>query len=1218
MSQPIPDPRSQIQDNLVKDTTVGGDFTFAPQQIATYIETQIIEISAEKVTQQALIKASPYKGLKRFNFGDREYFFGRDALIAKLFKAVNKSSFSLVLGASGSGKSSVVRAGLIPELKKSLESQKFYDFIFTPNQDPFESLYRCLLSEEKDYRFSESAAKVALKARPDTLLQVISDLKKDEERWFFFIDQFEQLFTICTDLEKRKNFIEGIVQVARKGEGSVRIVLAMRSDFLEQFSFYPTLGAIANQNNIHLVTEMYPDELRQAIEQPAAKHGVVFEKGLVEQIIKEVEGQSGYLPLLQYTLNLLWERECENLGSDGRSHIEDRILNKKSYADLNGVRGALQKRVNEIYKDICEKNKDGEAVTKQIFLNLVNIVDSDSGSRAVSRRAYRYEFVGKVIENTLNKFVDENLLVSSYEYLNEEEPLVGESIKHIEHATIEIAHEILLSSWDKLKHWLVEEKEAIILKNWLAGETRRWLEVRAKDKSTANDELLKGSRLEQVVEFREKNAFEKLGGLVQQENDFIDASVEWRNRLLKEKEERRKRQLIAVSITSVVLAGFSIFAAFQWRQAEIQKIRALRESSESLLISNQHLDALLNSLQAAKSLNHPLFKVFTPNDLRTEVTKSLRRVFYQVKERNRVKKLVGQLISITPDGEPMVAESIKEPIKYLLDSQGNQVIPFEGFQASLNPVNYSPGIIYSPDGRFIAIADIHDAPWHKSEYGTVSLWDSQTNKLTQFTRHQGGVKSISFSPDSKKIATVDGNSTVRLWDIESKEKIKESKNYSSKNIVGIGFTPNNQVLVATADKTADKNVLNLWSLESQDKLHELYGYTDINEFSRVIFSSNGKRIVIEYGTKPKYYTDEERDVSIFLWNYLEDKPFSLTDLESLPLTDDIFTSMSHDGKQLATALNNSNVRFWDLEDKDLKWSKISQQARSVSISADGKKLATANQDGTVGIWDLKSEKFTPISAIHNSIRKVSLSADGKKLATADQDGTVGIWDLESEKFFPLPEKFPSGDSRGDYQEIEKIKFSPDSGKLAVILRASLTRSPLILSRVSLWNLETKQMQFVKDTSGFPMFSSEGQLQFLSADGLGQNETQLLDLNHNQVLQFKLGTPCPIAIFFDTGGSISISDKGGLIASAGGDRVCLWDLEGNYLTGFKIPQGNMKDISFNSDGSLIAIAVDNGSILLWKVGGLDELMVWGCDWIQGYLDNPNTNLSEEERSVCNGV
>ena len=474
------------------------------------------ELSAIQIRQRTLHKKSPYKGLKRFNFQDREYFFGRDALIYKLFTAVNKSSFSLVLGASGSGKSSVVRAGLIPEIKEYIEIYKrFYYFIFTPDRDPFESLYRCLKNEEKDYNFSISEAEIALKAKSGTLMEVINTLKKEDEYWFLFIDQFEQLFTICTDLEKRKNFIAGIVELAKKRESSVKIVLAMRSDFLEQFSFYPTLGAIANQNNIHLVTEMYPDELRRAIAQPAAKNGVVFEEGLIEQIIEEVERQKGYLPLLQYTLDLLWEKECKSIGADGCPHIEDRTLNKINYAALEGVRGALQKRVDEIYKDICEKNPEGELVTKQIFLKLVNIVEIDSESKFVSRRAYRNEFVGEPIESILKRFIDENLLVSSYEYSKAEKLLVGSrDDKYIEHATVEIAHEILLSSWEELKRWLEAEKEAIIFKNWLAGETRKWLEVRAKDELKASDELLKGSRLEQVVELRKKSGFEKLGGLV--------------------------------------------------------------------------------------------------------------------------------------------------------------------------------------------------------------------------------------------------------------------------------------------------------------------------------------------------------------------------------------------------------------------------------------------------------------------------------------------------------------------------------------------------------------------------------------------------------------------------------------------------------------------------------------------------------------------------------
>lgn len=576
MSQSIPDRQSQEQDNLIKDTNVSGDLIFAPVQIGTKIETQIVQISVAKVTQQPLIKDSPYQGLKRFNVKDRDRFFGRDKLIARLFEAVNRSNLSLVLGASGSGKSSVVRAGLIPELEKSLESQTFYDFIFTPNQDPFESLYRCLLSEEKNYNFSKSDAKIALEAKANTLKEVIRTLRKDGERWLIFVDQFEELFTICNDLDKRKNFISGLVQVAKSGNSSVKIVLAMRADFLEQFSFYPDLGAIANQNNIHLVTEMFPDELRQAIEQPAAKHGVVFEEGLVEQIIKELEGQKGYLPLLQYTLNLLWESECQTRGADGRFEIEDRTLNKKSYAALEGVRGALQKRVNKIYSNL---NQDEQTTTKQMFLKLVNVVDTDSGSRAVSRRAYRDEFVSESVEKLLKKFIDENLLVSSSEYSNPEEIQASNSKRLKQSATVEIAHEILLSSWDELKGWLEQAKEAIIFKNWLAGETRRWQKIRLEDESKAQDELLKGYQLAKAVELRKNDAFKNLDGLRPEESEFIDASVNWQQQQEQQKKNRRRNTIVSLATFSVISLGLASFAGIQ-----LLNVKKAKQSTQEGLI----------------------------------------------------------------------------------------------------------------------------------------------------------------------------------------------------------------------------------------------------------------------------------------------------------------------------------------------------------------------------------------------------------------------------------------------------------------------------------------------------------------------------------------------------------------------------------------------------------------------------------------------------------
>ena len=289
------------------------------------------------------------------------------------------------------------------------------------------------------------------------------------------------------------------------------------------------------------------------------------------------------------------------------------VLNKSNYAALEGVRGALQKRVNEIYTNL---NQDEQSATKQIFVKLVNIVDSESGSKTVSRRANRSEFVGESVNKTLQTFIDENLLVSSSEDLSSEKLQISKSERSKQSATVEIAHEILLSSWHKLRRWIEEEKEAIILKNWLAGETRRWQKIRARDDSQAREELLKGSRLEQVVEFREKDAVNKIGGLTEVEKEFINASVEEKARRKREKkkqeeekEARRRRDVktawgIAVGsfVAVIISAGLLLSARYQQKQAELNLADSLARNSLTLFAEHKELEAFVDAIKAGKIL----------------------------------------------------------------------------------------------------------------------------------------------------------------------------------------------------------------------------------------------------------------------------------------------------------------------------------------------------------------------------------------------------------------------------------------------------------------------------------------------------------------------------------------------------------------------------------------------------------------------------------------
>jgi WD40 repeat protein len=1119
---------SQEQDNLVKNANVGGDLTFAPVQ--NIIETQIIQSSVEVVTQRELNKNSPYQGLKKFNFKDRDRFFGRDKLIARLFEAVNRSNLSLVLGASGSGKSSVVRAGLIFELKKSLESQTFYDFIFTPNQDPFDSLYRCLLSEEKDYSFSKAEAEIVLEAKTDSLAKVISTFRQDGERWLIFVDQFEELFTICDNLDKRKNFISGLVQVAKSGNSSVKIVLAMRSDFLEQLSFYPDLGNIANQNNIHLVTEMYPDELRQAIEQPAAKHGVVFEKGLVEQIIQEVEGQKGYLPLLQYTLNLLWESECQSFGADGRPNIEDRTLNKKNYAALEGIRGALQKRISEIYSNL---NQDQQTATKQIFLKLVNIVSNNSSRRAVSRRAYRDEFVGESVTEILNKFIEEKLLVSSGEYSSPKGLQVIESKPLKQSATVEIAHEILLSSWDELKCWLEEEKEAIILKNWLAGETRRWQKIRSEDESKAQDELLKGSRLAQVVEFRQKDTFKNVGGLRPEESEFIDASIAERDRRLWEAEARRKKLFIAISSISVVFAGLALLAGIQWRQAERQRtILQLSEKAQeaSNLLSVNPVEAVVRAIALNGESRNRFGDRFV--EILPEVRSSLRDAIAVPTERNVLRGHQGPVWSaaFSPDGQ-IIASAADDGTVRLWDKQGNPIgQPFKGHQGLVHSV------AFSPDGQYLVSGGGDN---------TIRLWDKQGNIVQSFQSHQGKVLSVAFSPDGQYIASGGDDQRVRLWDLKGNQIGQSFQGHQGK-IWSVTFSPDGQYIASGSDD----NTIRLWDKQGNLIAQPFKGHQD-HVFS-VAFSPDGKAIA-----------SGSADNTIRLWDLEGNqigKPFTGHEDYVRSVT------FSHDGKYILSGSDDKTIRLWDLKGNQIGQPLIGHEyyLYSVAFSPDGATIVSSSEDGTVRLWntaDFQSDRT--LVGHQDKVLSVAISPDGQYIASSSADKTIRLWDKQGNL---IGQPFI-----GHLGDVLSLAFSPDG---EYIVSGSRDRT------LRLWSKQGKAIgqPFIghRNTVTSVAFSRDGKY---IVSGSRDRTLRLWDKQGKAIGQPFIGYETPIF-------SVAFSPDGQQIISGGNDKtIRLWDLKGNQIgQPWHGHPDEVHSVAFSRDGKYIVSGSRDRTVRLWDRQG----------------------------------
>ena len=355
----------------------------------------------------------PYKGLAHFDAGDADYFFGREQLVADLIARLVGAPLLGVVGPSGSGKSSVVRAGLLPALADGVlpGSDRWTRELIRPGEHPMRELGRTA------GRF------------------------RDKRRAVLVVDQFEELFTACADEQERGLFIEALVRAARDAEAGSVVVVALRADFYGRCAAYPELSALLGANHV-LVGPMSPDELHRAIELPAQRAGLRLEPGLVERLLADCEGEPGALPLLSTALLELWRQR------DGRR------LRLSSYERTGGVRGSLARLAEAAYERLDAAQ---QAVARRILLRLAG---DDTQGAPVRCRVPLVEFDADRdddVRRVLDVLADSRMIT------------VGEG-------SVEVAHEALLREWPRLRGWLDEDSDGRRLHRQLIQAAREWSE----------------------------------------------------------------------------------------------------------------------------------------------------------------------------------------------------------------------------------------------------------------------------------------------------------------------------------------------------------------------------------------------------------------------------------------------------------------------------------------------------------------------------------------------------------------------------------------------------------------------------------------------------------------------------------------------------------------------------------------------------------------------
>jgi class 3 adenylate cyclase/energy-coupling factor transporter ATP-binding protein EcfA2 len=455
---------------------------------------------------------APYKGLQYFEETDAEWFFGREEMTSRLVKAIQEQRFLAVIGASGSGKSSMVRAGAVPALKKS-QPGGWQVYIFTPTSHPLESLAISLTRSQPS--ISATASLIDdLRADPRSLhLYLRRSLPQESNpAVLLVIDQFEELFTQCREEAERQAFVDNLLYAIGSDDGPGRVVIALRADFYQHLAHYAGLRTEVAKHQEYLGA-MSTEELRQAIEGPAHRGGWEFSPGLVDLMLHDIgatdgrQPEPGALPLLSHALLETWKRRRANL------------MNLRAYSEAGGVRGAIAKTAESVYYG--ELNLAQQEIARNIFLRLTELGE---GTQDTRRRAAISELMPpapggdpKQVRDVLVKLADARLITT------------GEG-------TAEVAHEALIREWPTLREWLSEDREGLRVHRRLTEAAQEW-DLLEGDPGA----LYRGARLAQALEWAQANPRQ----LNAQEQAFLEASQEATQREQSEREAQRQRELEA-------------------------------------------------------------------------------------------------------------------------------------------------------------------------------------------------------------------------------------------------------------------------------------------------------------------------------------------------------------------------------------------------------------------------------------------------------------------------------------------------------------------------------------------------------------------------------------------------------------------------------------------------------------------------------------------------